>query len=391
MSSRKPRFLEAPTAFTVGANSSTAKLNNRTTRLQDHDLVNTVGKIQDNLTYADNHFFINNEEVKDINRELEKEGLGELTIRPTAALLRNFHGLDEDIEGLHVINSPEIQHFASDKAYQRKTMWDDPGVSIPYQPTDEFFGPSGDPRLDELAEEFEGLEHLGVVEQPRADSQGDGIAFYDTFEDAIEEYRESGLPEKSMLSLQLPLQYDQRVVAAGSKPVTSMKRFPNGDGVCSLSKIDGDNYKEKAAKGKEKGYLEPVDIDNLDPAVENILEDHVEALERETGEENFWIGWDFFAIDPYEMDEFPEYIKDHLMDEDYRTEDGNYLVLGEPNASPGSGVDIVNQEYEDQDSAANLVRYGDAVSRGQSFDRGLESAGQVSASDLYDMVKEHQI
>ncbi len=391
MSSRKPRFLEAPTSFTAGANSSTAKLNNRTTRLQDHNLVNTVGRIQDNLTYADNHFFVNNEEVKDINRKLEKQGLGELTIRPTAALLRNFGGLDEDVEGLNVINSPEIQHFASDKAYQRKSMWNDPGVSIPYQPTDEFFGPNGEPLLDDLAEEFEGMEHLGVVEQPRADSAGDGIKFYDTFSEAIEEYQENGLPQKSMISLQLPLQYDQRVIAAGDTPVTSMKRYPNDEGVCSLSKIDGEDYKEKAIKGKEKGYVEPVDIEELDPAVENILEDHVEALERETDEDNFWIGWDFFAIDPYQMDEFPEYIRDHLMDEDYRTEEGNYLVLGEPNASPGSGVDIVNQEYEEQDSAANLLRYGDAVSRGESFDRGLDSVGQLSGSDIYDMVKEHQV
>jgi len=185
MSSRKPRFIEAPTSFTVAANSSSASLNNRTERLRDHNMTNTIGRIQNRIVYADDHFFIDNEEVKDINRDLEKENLGELTVRPTAPFLRNFHGLEDDIEGLNIINSPEIQHFASDKAYHRKQFWNDPGVSIPYQPTDEFFDQNGEPLLDELAEEFEGLEHLGVVEQPRTDSQGDGIKFYDTFEDAI--------------------------------------------------------------------------------------------------------------------------------------------------------------------------------------------------------------
>lgn len=391
MSSRKPRFVEAPTSFAIGANSSSASLNNRSERLRDHKLANVIGRHQNNLQYVDNRLFINRENVKDINRKLEKSNLGELTIRPTASLLRNFHGLGEDIEGLNVVNPPEIQHFASDKAYQRKSLWNDPGAVIPYQPTDEFFDHEGRPLFDELGNEFEGLEHLGVVEQPRADSQGNGINFYDSFEDALEEYRNNGMPQESILSLQLPLEYDQRVIAAGNEPITSMKRYPNGDGICSLSKVEGKDYKQKAVNAKKEGYVDPVDVESLDPAVENILEDHVEALERETGEENFWIGWDFFAVNPYEMGDFPDYIKDKILHEEYRTEEGNYLVLGEPNSSPGSGIDIVNQEYEEQDSAANILRYGDSISRDHGFERGIDSTGQLSASELYNMVKDHQV
>lgn len=392
MSSNKPDFLKAPTAFTIGAKNEFSSLNNRTERLRDHNLANVLGKKQHKLRYADNELFIDQESVKDINRTLEKNDLGELTIRPTASLLKVFHGLGEDIDGLHVINPPEVQYFASDKAHQRKQFWEDPGAVIPYQPTDEYLNQEDEADLETLAEDFEGLEHLGVVEQPRADSQGDGIEFYDSFEDALEEYRKNGLPKESMISLQLPVVYDQRVIAAGYEPVTSMKRFSGEDKeVCSLSKVKGSTYKEKAINAKEQGYVEPVDIEDVDPAVENILEDHVERMKEETDEENMWIGWDFFAVDPYQMQEFPDFIKDSMLHEEYRTEEGNYLVLGEPNASPGSGIDIVNQEYEEQDSAANILRYGESVSRGQSFDRGLESIEQVSSSELYNLVKEHQV
>jgi hypothetical protein len=63
---------EAPTGFAIAANSATASLNDRKELLDDLDLLNRVGRKQDDITLTDDYdLFIGGMRLTEINATLE--------------------------------------------------------------------------------------------------------------------------------------------------------------------------------------------------------------------------------------------------------------------------------------------------------------------------------
>jgi len=139
----------------------------------------------------------------------------------------------------------------------------------------------------------------------------------------------------------------------------------------------------------ESGAADPVDIQELDQAYVNAVEDmHDLMLDRgyiDGDNTEIFLGHDFLKVDPYEdehniLDDYPERALDQILDEDYRTEDGAYLVFAETNASPGYKIDMINYEHPNQHSALNLLKAADDFSRGLEFEPF--KPGEVHGSDL---------
>lgn len=315
-----------------------------------------------------------------MNVELEEEGLGELTFLPTAAFRRNISG--EDFEALsetvQMVNPAPIPSFLGDKAEQNWAFWDDPGTVPGYQPVD-FYAQKYDDlekAIEEVQEDI--IDDVPLVMKPRSSSGGNDIFFYPGgVDEMVEDWREDGIPQGYLAQYALPHEFDLRTIAAKDTPVNGMKRYGDPDtDRANLSLLDSKSTKGKAKIALEQGAAEGVDMDELDPAVQNMVEDHLEAFAEEYDQDldelNTWIGWDFLAIDPYDRDlrDYPDEIIQPLFQEEYEMEDGNYLIFCEGNLSPGSIIDYVNQDPE-QDTAANLWGYADSVSRGEEFERGV--------------------
>ncbi|MFB6175475.1 MAG: hypothetical protein ABEJ87_05925 [Candidatus Nanohalobium sp.] len=320
------------------------------------------------------------EKVDSINEELAGEGLGELTFLPTAAFRRNMSSQDFETlsENVQMVNPAPIPSFLGDKAEQNWTFWDGPGTVPGYQPLDFYAQTYSD--MEKAIEEVQDdiIDDVPLVIKPRSSSCGNGIYFYPGgVDEMVEDWREEGIPQGYLAQYAIPHEFDLRTIAAKDTPVNGMRRYGNPDtDRANLSLLDSKSTEGKAKKALEQGAAEGVDIDELDPAVQNMVEDHVEAFaeeyEKDLDELETWVGWDFLAVDPYDRDlqEYPDEIVEPLLHEDYQTEDGNYLIFCEGNLSPGSIIDYINQEPE-QDTAANLWNYVDSVSRGEEFERGV--------------------
>ncbi len=287
----------------------------------------------------------------------------------------------EDFEQLskeaNVINPHPIPTLFGDKAEQNWTFWDDPGAVPGYQPTDYYLQfEDVEKASEEALEDF--IEEVPLIMKPRSSSGGGGIYFYSNgVEDMVSDWTEEGIPGDYVAQYAIPHTYDLRSIAAEDTPVSAMKRYGCDDtDRANLSLLESKSTEGKARLALQNGAAESVDIEDIDPAAERLIEDHINSISEEYGipreELNTWIGWDFLAVDPYNSDlnEYPDEVIEPLMNDEYRTEEGEYLFLCEGNLSPGSIIDFINQN-PDQDTAANLLAYGDSVSRGESFERGI--------------------
>ena len=371
---------DAPTAWASAQNSASAKPNKRNTFLRDNGLLNRIGLEQDDFEISEDEATIAGMPVEEIDKELEEEGLGRLTFRPTSPFRSNL--TDEEFENLSdnvlMLNPAPVPKFLGDKAEQNWAFWDDPGTVPGYQPTDHYLQSYDDieKAIEVVQEDI--IDDVPLVMKPRSASGGDSIYFYPGgVDEMVEDWREEGIPRDYIAQYAIPHEYDMRTIAGGDEPVSGMVRYgcPDTDRA-NLSLLDSSGTEGKAKIALQQGAAEPVDMDELDPAVENMIEDHLEAFAEEYSidedELNTWIGWDFLAVNPQDRDlrDYPDEVIEPLLNEEYETEDGNFLIYCEGNLSPGSIIDFINQDPE-QDTAANLWGYADSVSRGEEFERGV--------------------
>lgn len=290
-----------------------------------------------------------------------------------------------------MINPAPIPSFLGDKAEQNWTFWEDPGTVPGYQPVDHYMQKYDDleKAIEVVKEDI--IDDVPLVMKPRSASGGSDIYFYPGGVDEMtEDWREEGVPSGYIAQYAIPHEFDLRTIAAKEKPVNGMKRYGDPDtDRANLSLLDSKSTEGKAKIALEQDAAEGVDMDELDPAVKNMIEDHLNAFAQEYDMDydqlETWIGWDFLAIDPYDRDlqDYPDEIIEPLLQEEYETEDGNYLILCEGNLSPGSIIDYVNQSPQ-QDTAANLWSYADSVSRDEGFERGLpDEIGLDTLQDRY--------
>lgn len=377
-------------AFSIAANNKKAKLNNRNEFLREKGLANVLDNKKDSFDVKDDRLFVSGFNIRDINRELEKENLGELTILPTAAFVRGMGNEYHDLDSteLNVMNPGRVPYFAGDKGIQHQTFWNSTEAVGHYQPTNAYTGKSNG--LEELEEDLEFFKDVPMIEQPRTDSGGNGIRFFDNYEELISTYEDEGIPEKYIVQAKLPVKSDIRVISARDQPISAMARHLDPEsGICNLSNVEGDSYLEKAEKALEEGYATSIDVEEMDPAINNILEDHYEGMidEVNEGEEvETFLGWDFFVIDSEEIQEYPEEMSERFLQEQYRLENGDYLVYGETNSSPGRMIDVINRDNVDQDSAFNLASYGDSVARDEEYSVGLKSLCGYDETKLRDIL-----
>lgn len=385
---------DAPTGFVAGVNSVTATLNNRKEFLRDLEVLNTIGLKQDGFQVTESGTVsIANKKLSAINATLRDRGRGDLTLIPTSTFRRKM-GQDYiklSASDLKLINPSPIPTLLGDKAQQYWEFYEEPIPVVPWQPIDHYIQRSSKVDTKLLKSEF--ISATPVVVKRRSSTQGKGVWFYPGgITDFIDDWETESAPADFLtspgaylLQYAIPHEYDKRVIAAGKTPVSGENRYgsPETD-KSNLNIIDtgASSLREAAAKLLEMGAVEPLNMDDLDPAVERAVEDLYASLTNLVDEPATtlytWIGWDFLVVNPQDerVTQLPAAIRDHIFDARYRTEEGCYLVFGEGNLSPGSKERFVNaiahgRQGLQWDSAANLLKYGESISRDRTFEPGV--------------------
>ncbi|MFB6113973.1 MAG: hypothetical protein ABEJ58_07720 [Halodesulfurarchaeum sp.] len=384
---------DSPTAFAVATNSTTATLNSRKEFLDSLGVLNKIGLKQDGISIGPQGPIIGGMPISRINDTLADAGLGELTLSPTSTFRRKlgseYARLGE--AGVNLINPAPIPSFLGDKAIQFWELDAEPIPVPPWQPLDYYVGPDGSLDLRSLEADF--IPDAPLVLKGRNSTQGREIWFYPGgIEDVTSDwtagrgpsvFRER--PGNFLLQYAIPHRYDARIITAGDTPVSGEDRYGSPDtDKCNLSVVEtGASSALKTARTLlSMGAVDPIDMDELDPAIETAVEDLHATLEDRVADSNgplhTWIGWDFLVIDPEDprLSVVPEDVLEGLFHERYRTERNTYLVFGEGNQSPGSKERYVNavsfgREGLRWDSAANLLTYGECISRGEPFEPGI--------------------
>lgn len=393
---------EAPTGFAIAANSATASLNDRKELLDDLDLLNRVGRKQDDITLTDDYdLFIGGMRLTEINATLEQQGAGELTLMPTSTF-RTKMGATYSALGetdVKLINPAPVPRLFSDKAMQYWELYNAALPVPPWQPLDHYIRSESD-LGDALRRDF--IVGAPLVVKARSSTHGKGIWFYpggitDFTEDWSRQTAPTEVlssPEQFLIQYAVPHECDVRVVAAGSTPIAGEYRYGSPDtdkSNLNLVETDAKSLRATTEELLDRGAVTPLAMDRLDPAVERAVYDLYEALVScasvPAEEFHSWIGWDFLMVTPTDerLDVIPDAVLERLLDDRYRTKQGYYLVFGEGNLSPGSKERYVNalvhgRDGLDWDSAANLWAYGDSISKGESFTPGLPD--QISREEL---------
>jgi hypothetical protein len=388
---------DSTTGFAAGVNSTTATLNNRKEFLVNLGALNKVGLKQDGFSITGTgDLLIGDLSLTDVNATLREQGLGELTLIPTAAFRRNMGADYSKLSStdLRLINPAPIPRLLGDKALQYWELYEGPITVPPWQPLDHYLGTDPETATESLKTEF--IRDAPLVLKARNGTQGRGVWFYPDGIDAfIDDWLATTAPEavlntpdQFLLQYAVPHEYDKRVLAAGGTPVAGEDRYGTPDtDKSNLNLIDTGtgSLRETAIELLEMGAVEPLELDQLDPAVERAVTDLHDALTDLTdgvvNETHTWIGWDFLIVDPDDerLDAVPDDVVEGLFNDRYRTEQGCYLVFGEGNLSPGSKERYVNavahgRESLQWDSAANLLAYGISISRDEPFEPGIPDA-----------------
>jgi hypothetical protein len=385
---------DALTGFVAGVNSTTATLNNRKEFLVDLGVFNKVGLTQDGLTITGTgDLLIGGVELTDINSALREQGLGELTLIPTSTFRRKVGEEYPKLSAtdLKLINPAPVPGLLGDKALQYWELYETPITVPPWQPLDHYLSSDPETATESLKTDF--IRDAPLVLKTRNATHGHGIWFYpggvvDFTDDWLTETAPDAFlnnPRQFLLQYAIPHEYDKRVIAAGSTPVAGEDRYgsPETD-KSNLNLIDTNaaSLREAAIELLEMGAVEPLELDQLDPAVERAIADLHDALtdrgDVAADEMHTWIGWDFLVVDPDDerLHAVPDDVVEGLLNDRYRTERGCYLVFGEGNLSPGSKERYVNAVAHGRqglqwDSAANLLGYGLSISRDEPFDPGI--------------------
>lgn len=386
-----------PCGFAAGVNSTTASLNNRKEFLVDLGVLNKVGLKQDGIRITEGGGLrIGGLRLADINATLREHGCGELTVIPTSTFRRKLGSEYPDLSDtdLKLINPAPIPRLLSDKALQYWELYETPITVPPWQPLDHYVETDMRTATESLKTDF--IPDAPLVLKARNATQGQGIWFYpggisDFTDDWLTETAPEAFldgPERFLLQYAIPHEYDKRVLSAGPTPVAGEDRYgsPETD-KSNLNLIDTDasSLRDAAIELLEIGAVEPLDPDQLDPAVEQAVTDLydflVDCADVSAAETYTWIGWDLLVVDPDDdrLDAVPDAVVEGLLDDRYRTEHGCYLVFGEGNLSPGSKERYVNAVAHGRgglqwDSAANLLGYGLSISRNEPFEPGIPGA-----------------
>lgn len=384
---------DAPTGFAVVANSATATLNNRKECLTALGVLNRIGLKQDGVAVTDDGtVYIGGIELAELNARLGARGMGNLTLIPTSTFRQQFGRAYPALSrtDLRLVNPAPVPRLLGDKAMQYWELYETPIAVPPWQPIDAFVESSG-PAFDRLRSSF--VADAPLVLKARNSTHGDGVWFYpDGVTGFVDDWRAGTAPEpllrspgEFLLQYAVPHEYDRRVIAAGDTPISGEDRYgsPHTDR-SNLNLVDtaAGTLLGTATELLEMGAVEPLDMANLDPAVDRAVRDLHEGLAalagRATEDFHTWIGWDFLVVDPDDerLQAVPDDVLAGLLRERYRTRDGRYLVFGEGNLSPGSKERYVNavahgREGLRWDSAANLLAYGTSISTGEPFEPGL--------------------
>lgn len=371
---------DVDTGLAVGGKKKRDTGNNRKRFILDSGWANFLGIGKDSLELLDSsEVSISGINLKDINTQLQREGNGDLTVITTAAFNNRLEDLEDRDEveeggyteylldsGLKIVNPEPLPTVAKEKPMQY-SIFEDLDATLPFVSMTDYVG-----REQELWEDLQQYTDTTLVMKPGDSHGGKNVAFYrpkDLYQDILDQ----GVPEGWVAQVAVPAKGDARIIAAGDEIATGMVRKGEKD-IHNLDQIGAESFGEKARKARRDGYAEPIDVETIDTAYGNILEDYFERVKEETdidGNAELWAGWDFLVVDPEDsrLSKYPEQMKDEMFDEDYRLESGEYLVYGEINISPGSIVDYVNCDRPWQNSAANLVEAGESLSRGENYSR----------------------
>jgi hypothetical protein len=387
---------DSPTAFAAGVNSVTASLNNRKDLLASLGVLNKVGFKQDGVSVADGTLWVGGRPLAEIDEALHEHGLGDLTLIPTAAFRRKLGRTYSDLSetGVELINPAPVPRLLGDKALQYFELYDSRLAVPPFQPLDHYLGDGRAEARRQIRRDF--LADAPLVLKARSATQGRGIWFYPGGVEAfVADWRQGSAPSsftdaprEFLLQYAVPHDFDRRVIAAGPTPVSGEDRYgsPETDkSNLNLVDLDADSPRGVAAELLELGAVDALDLSDPDPAVERAVADLYDAVRDlatvPESELHTWIGWDFLVVDPEDerLRALPPELLAELLDERYRTREGNYLVFGEGNLSPGSKERYVNwvahgREGLTYDSAANLCAYGQSIACGESFDPGVPTA-----------------
>jgi hypothetical protein len=395
---------DAPTGFAAGVNSVTASLNRRKEFLSDLGVLNRVGLRQDGLELrGSGEVAVGGVLLSEVDATLRDRGLGRLTLIPTSTFRRKLGDVYPELSraDLRLINPAPVPGLLNDKGRQYWELYGGPVPVPPWQPLGHYASRSG-PEIEALERDF--VAGAPLVLKARDSAQGRNVWFYpggveDVAADWLGGTAPDALldaPERFLLQYAVPHECDKRVLAAGATPVAGENRYGSSDtdkSNLNLVETDGGSLRAAATELLGMGAVEPLAMDRIDPAVERAVGDLHGVLSGLTpsrvDELHSWIGWDLLVVDPGDdrLDAVPDAVVEGLFDERYRTRRGRYLVFGEGNLSPGSKERYVNavahgREGLRRDSAANLLAYGDSVSRGVPFEPGIPDL--VDTADLAD-------
>ncbi len=368
--------------------------------LVENDFLNVLGMSEhtegdgrDVFGIEDGQIRVGGHEIEALNEEM---GGKTATIFTTNSAMENLGGegarLLAESDEVNIINPRPLYSIANHKGTQHY-LFDQSPAPVPfYVHSSEYSGFSteiGGPRVaaEKLVEEFE--RRLGydgpVVAKKDNGGRGEDVEFNESPRKLAEKWLSEGeVPNDEVIQIAVDPLYDERIIVGGDcVPITAEERYgdPESD-LCNMTQVDPtqsdrvsiDSLGGKIVRCLEEGLAEPVDIEDLDDAKIDLLEDVYDSVmtyvEREFGHsdnyrQNFRGSMDVLAFDPHEQDHLPEDMLDGLME--YVTEDGYGLIPIEWNNQSGSMVDAVNMVYPHQDSAANLAKQMYTISEGGDF------------------------
>lgn len=338
---------------------------------------------------------VEGEPVERLNEEMSRK----LTIFPTSSAMQKLGGegttaIAESNE-INVINPKPLYSIANHKGDQHY-LFDKSDAPIPFFVHSSRYNhdsPLDVKRAgDQMTGEFDKFGYEGpVVSKTDNGGRGKEISFFESPRDLQKNWEKKGeVPDNEVIQAKLKPRYDERIIIGGETGgdmvyVTAEKRYgePDND-LCNLTQVGGDQLDElwfgdKLERILQEGLAAPVNIDELDEAKKDVIEEVYDTVmdyvDTEFGysdnyRRNFRGSIDLLVWDPDDQNHMPDEMVESLLR--YETEDGYGVTPIEWNNQSGQMIDVVNMMYPSQDSAANLAKQMYCISRGEEFsERGL--------------------